>query len=132
MQDRAHFEIRLNQFIIPCFIRRMIYCKQHLDGQCVRLSCGRCPSWVIPKTIIKMVQTVPLVGTKALGWEFDSVKLFMGTCPFKISRIICKRKVSYPSQGFLSSATWPVMPKKHYNGLINRFTLYFFAFCRRR
>ena len=29
----------------------------------------------------------------------------------------CKRRVLYPSPGFLSSATWPSMPKKHYNGL---------------
>ena len=27
--------------------------------------------------------------------------------------------VLYPGTGFLSSATWPLMPKKHYNGLIN-------------
>ena len=29
-----------------------------------------------------------------------------------------KSRVSYPSPGFLSSATWPSLPKKHYNGLI--------------
>ena len=29
-----------------------------------------------------------------------------------------KSRVSYPSPGFLSSATWPPLPKKHYNGLI--------------
>ena len=28
-----------------------------------------------------------------------------------------KRRVSYPGPGFLSSATWPSLPKKHYNGL---------------
>ena len=28
-----------------------------------------------------------------------------------------KSRVSYPSPGFLSSATWPSLPKKHYNGL---------------
>ena len=28
-----------------------------------------------------------------------------------------KSKVSYPGPGFLSSATWPSLPKKHYNGL---------------
>ena len=32
--------------------------------------------------------------------------------------IIRKSKVSYPGPGFLSSATWPSLPKKHYNGLI--------------
>ena len=25
--------------------------------------------------------------------------------------------VSYPRPGFLSSATWPLLPKKHFNGL---------------
>ena len=28
-----------------------------------------------------------------------------------------KSRVSYPGPGFLSSATWPSLPKKHYNGL---------------
>ena len=32
--------------------------------------------------------------------------------------IIRKSRVSYPSPGFLSSATWPLLPKKHSNGLI--------------
>ena len=31
--------------------------------------------------------------------------------------IFCKSRVSYPGPGFLSSATWPSLPKKHYNGL---------------
>ena len=31
--------------------------------------------------------------------------------------IIRKSRVSYPGLGFLSSATWPMLPKKHYNGL---------------
>ena len=31
--------------------------------------------------------------------------------------IIRKSKVSYPVPGFLTSATWPSLPKKHYNGL---------------
>ena len=31
--------------------------------------------------------------------------------------IIRKSRVSYPGSGFLSSATWPSMPKRHYNGL---------------
>ena len=31
--------------------------------------------------------------------------------------IIRKSKVSYPGPGFLSSATWPSLPKKHDNGL---------------
>ena len=31
--------------------------------------------------------------------------------------IIRKSRVSYPGPGFVSSATWPSLPKKHYNGL---------------
>ena len=31
--------------------------------------------------------------------------------------IIHKSRVSYPGPGFLSSATWPMLMKKHYNGL---------------
>ena len=31
--------------------------------------------------------------------------------------IIRKSRVSYPGPGFLSSATWPSLPKNHYNGL---------------
>ena len=31
--------------------------------------------------------------------------------------IIRKSTVSYPGPGFLSSATWPSLPKKHYDGL---------------
>ena len=31
--------------------------------------------------------------------------------------IIRKSRVSYPGPGFPSSATWPSLPKKHYNGL---------------
>ena len=31
--------------------------------------------------------------------------------------IIRKSRVSYPGPGFLSSATWPSLPKKHYNGI---------------
>ena len=29
-------------------------------------------------------------------------------------------RVSYPGPRFLSSATWPSLPKKHYSGLINQ------------
>ena len=34
--------------------------------------------------------------------------------------IIRKSRVLYPGSGFLASATWPPLPKKHYNGLINQ------------
>ena len=36
--------------------------------------------------------------------------------------IIRKSRVSYPVPGFLSSATWPSLPKKHYNGLDQTYT----------
>ena len=29
-------------------------------------------------------------------------------------------RVLYSGPGFLSSATWPSLPKKHYSGLINQ------------
>ena len=31
-----------------------------------------------------------------------------------------KSRVLYPGPGFLSRSTWPSLPKKHYNGLINQ------------
>ena len=31
--------------------------------------------------------------------------------------IIRKSRVSYPVPGFLSTGTWPSLPKKYYNGL---------------
>ena len=31
--------------------------------------------------------------------------------------IIRKSRVSYPGPGFLTSVSWPSLPKKHYNGL---------------
>ena len=32
-------------------------------------------------------------------------------------------RVSFPSPGFLSSVTWPLLPKKHYNGLIESYKM---------
>ena len=37
-----------------------------------------------------------------------------------------KNRVSYPGPGFLSSATSPLLPKKHSNGLINQSRIYCF------
>ena len=34
--------------------------------------------------------------------------------------IIRKNRVLYPGSEFLSSGIWPLLPKKHYNGLINQ------------
>ena len=98
------------------------------------------PGRVIPlKTIIKMVQTASLHGTHALGLEFGSAAQ-LSKRPGSVSNclwghalkrspgIIRKSRVSYPGPGFISSATWPSLPKKHYNGLNQTMILvvYFF------
>ena len=64
----------------------------------------------------------------ALGLEFGSAaqlskragsvwNCLWGNALKRSPRIIRKSKVSYPGPGFLSSATWPYLPKKHCNGL---------------
>ena len=59
----------------------------------------------------------------ALGLEFGSAAQLskrpgsVWNCLWGNAGIIRKRRVSYPVPGFLSSATWPSLPKKHYNGL---------------
>ena len=76
-----------------------------------------------------MVQTASLHGTQC-------VRVGVWQCsPCVKGRVVCgtvygdmhlkdllgsilKSRVSYPGPGFLSSATWPSLPKKRYNGLI--------------
>ena len=64
----------------------------------------------------------------ALGLEFGSAaqlskrpgsvwNCLWGNALKRSPGIIRKSRVSYPGPGFLSSATWPALPKKHYNGL---------------
>ena len=64
----------------------------------------------------------------ALGLEFGSAaqlskrpgsvwNCLWGNALKRSPGIIRKNRVSYPGPGFLSSATWPSLPKKHYNGL---------------
>ena len=64
----------------------------------------------------------------ALGLEFGSAarlskspgsmwNCLWGNALKRYPGIIRKSRVSYPGPGFLSSATWPPLPKKHYNGL---------------
>ena len=76
-------------------------------------------------TIIKLVQMPPCIGTHALGLEFGSAAQLserpgsVWNCLWEnaLKRspgIIRKSRVSYPGPGFLSSATWPSLPK---NGL---------------
>ena len=67
----------------------------------------------------------------ALGLEFGSAaqlskrpgsvwNCLWGNALKRSPGIIRKSRVSYPGPGFLSSATWPSLPKKHYNGLNQR------------
>ena len=90
-----------------------------------------CCHLCILKTMIKMVQTVTLLGTQVLGLQELTVQpdclkgrvvyRTLWRHAFKRSPgINRKSRVSYPSLGFLFSATWPLMLKKHYNGLINQ------------
>ena len=64
----------------------------------------------------------------ALGLEFGSAaqlskgsgsvwNCLWGNALKRSPGIIRKSRVSYHGPGFLSSATWPSLPKKHYNGL---------------
>ena len=64
----------------------------------------------------------------ALGLEFGSAaqlskrpgsvwNCLWGNALKRSPGIIRKSRVSYPVPGFLSSATWPLLPIKHYNGL---------------
>ena len=64
----------------------------------------------------------------ALGLEFGSAAQLskrpgsvwncqLGNALKRSPGIIRKSRVSYPGPGFLSSATWPLQPKKHYYGL---------------
>ena len=68
----------------------------------------------------------PCIGTHALGLEFAAQlskrpgsvwNSLWGNALKRSPGIIRKSRVSYPGPGFLSSATWPSLPKKHYNGL---------------
>ena len=67
----------------------------------------------------------------ALGLEFGSAaqlserpgsvwNCLWGNALKRSPGIIRKSRVSYPGPGFQSSATWPLLPKKHYNGLNQR------------
>ena len=67
----------------------------------------------------------------SLGYEFGgAARLFKrpgsvwnclwGTVLKRSPGIIRKSRVLYPDPGFLASSTWPLLPKKHSNGLINQ------------
>ena len=68
----------------------------------------------------------------ALGLEFGSAaqlskrpgsvwNCLWGNALKRSPGIIRKSRVSYPVPRFLSSATWPSLPKKHYNGLNQKY-----------
>ena len=89
----------------------------------VRLSAG---SYQRPSQ--KWYKLPPCIGTHALELEFGSaaqlskrpgsvMNCLWGNALKRSPGIIRKSRVSYPGPGFLSSATWPSLPKKHYNGL---------------
>ena len=73
----------------------------------------------------------PRIGTDVLESEFDSAAR-LSQRPDSVWNCLWRhtlkrspgiiRRVLYPGPGFLSSASWPSLPKKHYNGLINQST----------
>ena len=56
------------------------------------------------------------LGTGQHAEIIDYTKLFRGHAHKRSAGINRKSRISYPGPGFLSSATWPSLPKKHYNG----------------
>ena len=73
----------------------------------------------------------------ALGLEFGSAaqlskrpgsvwNCLWGNALKRSPGIIRKSRVSHPVPGFLTSATWPSLPKKHYNGLYHTIIPYDF------
>ena len=72
-----------------------------------------------------MVQSASLHVTQCIRvgvWQFSPTfqKCLWGHALKKSPGINRKSRVLYPDPGFLSSATWHSLPKKHYNGLINQ------------
>ena len=76
----------------------------------------------------KWYKLPPCIGMHALGLEFGSAaqlskrpgsvwNCLWGNALKRSPGIIRKSRVSNPGPGFLSSATWLSLPKKHYNGL---------------
>ena len=76
-----------------------------------------------------MVQTASLLCTHAFVLEFDS-EARLPKRPGNVWNCLLghrmspginrKSRVLYPGPGFISSATWPPVPKNNYNGLINQ------------
>ena len=68
-------------------------------------------SRTLQSTRIKQLQFVSLFG-HYVRVGVHALKIYPG-----INR---KCRVLYPGTGFLFSATWPLMLKKHYNGFVNQ------------
>ena len=107
----------------------------------VHVGQGLRPGRVIPKIIIKMVQTVSLHCMHALDKELVSAARLSKRLGIVWNCLLRhalkrspetnrKRRVLYPGPGFLSSITWPSLLKKHYynNGLINQ-SFFLFHIC---
>ena len=88
----------------------------------------RAPVGSYQRSSLKLYKLPPCMARNALGKEFGSAaqlskrpgsvwNCLWGNALKRSPGIICKSRVSYPGLGFLSSATWPSLPKKHYNGL---------------
>ena len=76
----------------------------------------------------RLYKLPPCIGMHALGLEFGSAaqlskrpgsvwNCLWGNALKRSPGIIRKSRVSYLGPGFLSSATWHSLAKKHYNGL---------------
>ena len=59
----------------------------------------------------------PSAEAKSPSWPRSVWHCLWGHALKRSPGIIRKSRVSYPGRGFLYSATWPLLLKKHYNGL---------------
>ena len=93
------------------------------------------PDRVIPnEDHYKMVQSASLYVMQCIRvgvWQCSPTfqKCLWGHALKKSPGINRKSRVLYPDPRFLSSATWPLLLKKHYNGLINQSIIFFLVFC---
>ena len=92
------------------------------------MSTAKAPAAPSGRICEKWNKLPPCIGMHALGLECGSASqlskrpgsvwnCLWGNALKRSPGIIRKSRVSYPVPGFLSSATWPSLPKKHYNGL---------------
>ena len=124
--------------VIPKTIIKMVQTASLHRHACVRVGVWQCSptSWAHIHPLLELKNDLELsfglrfdfLFTRVLGWESDSaarlskrsgsvLNCLWGNALKRSPGIIRKSRVSYPGPGFLSSATWPSLPKKHYNGL---------------